>query len=41
MILDTAFCINVGETYTVQEGKASEFDFSVTLNQTECWVQTS
>lgn len=41
MIADTAFCINVGETYTVQEGAVSEFDFSVTLNQTECLVQTS
>lgn len=37
----TAFCVNVGETYTAQANVDSVSDFSVTLNQTECWVNTS
>lgn len=37
----TSFCVNVGETYTAQANVDSVSDFSVTLNQTECWVNTS
>lgn len=37
----TAFCVNVGETYNARANVDSVSDFSVTLNQTECWVNTS
>ena len=41
MLGGIAFCVNVGESYTAQDGVDSETEFSVTLNQTECQVQTS